>query len=361
MSLTREIEPGHHHEPGGNSRAGQRPDTVPRRLFRDGNAGFWNPDDIDLTQDEADFAMLPADERRLIRVLIANLLAASESVHQDLQPFVTAVAAEGRRDDEAYLTQLLFEEAKHAQAIRTWFEAVGIGDDLPWFAESGAFRRRIFLEELSWSLYALTDDHSPAAQIRASVTHNHIVEGSLALTCYAAWGKICQSHGIFPGLGKIIQHIATDERRHVAWGTFTCRRHVAADDDNWTIVTLRTQELLPLATALITDMLTPVESGTPFGINTEALTTRVLARATRRLRSIAQARGRRVEEIDRDHSPMRVEDENVTARPGGDTVSQTVAPIKPQRWPPPPTTSSNSRYEPPAWETGLTGAPTGSE
>ncbi len=35
---------------------------------------------------------------------------------QDLQPFVAAMAAEGRLADELYLTQFVFEEAKHTDA-----------------------------------------------------------------------------------------------------------------------------------------------------------------------------------------------------------------------------------------------------
>jgi len=58
MSLTRDIEPSRHLGFGGGARTGHRPDPVPRQLLRDGNAAFWNPDDIDLTRDEADFATL---------------------------------------------------------------------------------------------------------------------------------------------------------------------------------------------------------------------------------------------------------------------------------------------------------------
>jgi ribonucleoside-diphosphate reductase beta chain len=332
MSLTRDIEPSPHLGFGGGARAGHRPDPVPRKLFRDGNAAFWNPDDIDLSQDEADFAALSPDERHSTCVFVANLISVGESVPQDLQPFVTAMAAESRRDDETYLTQLVFEEAKHAQAFRAWFDAVGMGDSLPWFAESGNFHLRFFLEELSWSLYALTDDHSAAAQIRASVTHNHIVEGCLALTCCTAGARIWQSRKIFPGLRRIIEHIAADERRHVAWGTFTCRRHVAAEDANWAIVTQRTQELLPLAIEAIGEMLASLGPGAPFGITAQGLKGSALDRVGRRLGSIARARGRRVEEVDRDHAPMHLEHEIATEAAGsrGDDNRGTVVPIRHQ-------------------------------
>ncbi|WP_290059712.1 R2-like ligand-binding oxidase [Amycolatopsis solani] len=307
MSLTRDIGPGH--RGFGGVRTGHRPDPVPRRLLRDGNAAFWNPDDIDLTRDAADFATLSPRERRLTCLFVANLISAGESAPQDLQQFVTAMATENRRDDATYLTQLVFEEAQHAQALRTWLDAVGMSDALPWFAESGDVHRRTFLEELSWSLYALTDDHSPAAQIRAAVTHHHILEGCLALTCHTAAAGICRTRAILPGLLSIIDRIAADERRHVAWGTFTCRRHVAADDANWPIVLHRTQELLPLATEMLGEMLAPFGPGAPFGISMQGLMSTALNDVGRRLDSIAQARGRQAEDIDRDHAPMRLESE----------------------------------------------------
>ena len=47
---------------------------------------------------------------------------------------------------------------------------------------------------------------------------------------------------------KVIKHIGDDERRHMAWGTFTCRRHVAADDGLWQVVHDRIGELMGLLT-----------------------------------------------------------------------------------------------------------------
>ena len=109
--------------------------------------------------------------------------------------------------------------------------------------------RKMFYEELPESLNALRADPSPAAQVRASVVYNHIVEGMLALTGYYAWHKICVERGILPGMQELIRRIGDDERRHMAWGTFTCRRHVAADDANWTVFETRMNELMPAGIA----------------------------------------------------------------------------------------------------------------
>ena len=215
--------------------------------LRKGNAKHWNPAEIDFAQDAKDFAAMTDDERRLTTMLAAQFLAGEESVTQDLQPFIAAMAAEGRFADEMYLTQFVYEEAKHTLSFRLWFDAVGLTQDLHEFIEFNDPYMQIFTRELPASLYALEQDSGARNQIRASVTYNHVIEGALALTGYYAWQKVCTSRGILPGMQKVIKHIGDDERRHMAWGTFTCRRHVAADDGLWQVVQDRMGELMGLA------------------------------------------------------------------------------------------------------------------
>lgn len=125
-------------------------------------------------------------------------------------------------------------------------------EDLHSYIEFNEHYMQIFTEELPASLYALADDPSPRNQVRASVTYNHIVEGTLALTGYFTWAKICTSRGILPGMQQVIKHIGDDERRHMAWGTFTCRRHVAADDAMYDVVDERMQELIVPSMGVVT-------------------------------------------------------------------------------------------------------------
>ncbi|UUV28643.1 R2-like ligand-binding oxidase [Amycolatopsis roodepoortensis] len=308
MAIDRNIEHGNRTGFGSLSEDGLRMESFPMRLFRKGNKKFWNPEDIDFSQDAKDFAAMNAGEKRLTSILAAQFMAGEESVTQDLQPFMKAMAAEGRLADEAYLTQFTFEEAKHMQAFRLWFDAVGLGTDLHEFVEYSEPYTKIFTEELPKSLYALEKDPSAAAQIRASVTYNHVVEGCLALTGYFAWAKVCKSRNILPGMQKVVKHIGDDERRHMAWGTFTCRRHVAADDRNWDVVDERMQELLQPALQLIVRLFDVFEDDTPFGISIDEMTDYALDKVNRRLESIESARGCPVEEVDEDYSPMQLED-----------------------------------------------------
>jgi ribonucleoside-diphosphate reductase beta chain len=283
-------------------------DSLPLKLFAGGNAKFWNPADIDFSRDRADWESLSDSERDYATRLCAQFISGEEAVTEDIQPFMAAMRAEGRLGDEMYLTQFAFEEAKHTQVFRLWLDAVGVTDDLHGYLEELPAYRQIINVELPESLNALTADPSPAAQVRASVTYNHFVEGTLALTGYYAWHRICVEHAILPGMRQLIGHIAADERRHMAWGTFTCRRHVAADDANWTVFETRMNELMPLVMRGVDDSYAIYGGKLPFGLSNDELTTYATDKGMRRFGTINSARGRPVGEIDLDYSPLQLEE-----------------------------------------------------
>ncbi|MEV8115862.1 R2-like ligand-binding oxidase [Streptomyces xiamenensis] len=222
-------------------------ESLPLRLFRKGHAKAWNPADLDFSRDAEDWARLDDVSREAFTGLCAMFLAGEEAVTHDLQPFMAAMSSEGRLADEMYLTQFCYEEAKHTEVFRMWLDAVGLHEDLNGLVADNPGYRRIFFDALPESLDRLRHAPTPQNQVRASVTYNHVVEGVLALTGYFAWTRICTELNIFPGMRRMIARIRDDERRHMAWGTYTCRRLVAADPDNWQIVTHRMRELLPHA------------------------------------------------------------------------------------------------------------------
>jgi ribonucleoside-diphosphate reductase beta chain len=307
--VTRSIEHGKRSGYALLGAGGLNRDSFPMRLFLKGTSKHWNPADIDFSQDARDFAAMTDDERRYIKRLAAQFLAGEESVTQDLQPFVAAMAAEGRIADEMYLTQFVYEEAKHALAFRLWFDAVGVAEDLHEHVEYNQPYTQIFTRELPDSLYALESDPGPTNQVRASVTYNHVVEGCLALTGYYGWGKVCSSRGILPGMQRIIKHIGDDERRHMAWGTFTCRRHVAADDGMWQVVTDRMTELMPLALGTVEAGADDFGDDPPFNIDPAEMAAYAADKLTRRLGAIESARGADLRMIDRDASPETLEEQ----------------------------------------------------
>ncbi|WP_370327683.1 R2-like ligand-binding oxidase [Euzebya sp.] len=296
---------------GSLSQGGLNWDALPLKLFAGGNAKFWNPADIDFSTDARDWAALSDDEQFLIKTLTSLFIAGEEAVTEDIQPFMEAMSAEGRLGDEMYLTQFAFEEAKHTQAFRLWLDAIGVTEDLHQYVEQNAGYQQIFYDELPKRLGALRTDHSPEAQVRASVTYNHVVEGTLALTGYYVWNRIITERGILPGMQEIVARIGDDERRHMAWGTFTCRRHVAGDDAMWDVVQDQMTAMLEPALAIVRD---PYErypekvAATNILTDMDEVVQYAFDRGTRRLGTIESARGRDVAEIDLDHSPAELEE-----------------------------------------------------
>ncbi len=306
--MTRTIEHGNRNGYASLGAGGLSRESFPMRLFAKGNAKHWNPAEIDFAQDAKDLAAMTDDERRMTITLAASFMAGEESVTQDLQPFIAAMATENRLADEMYLTQFVYEEAKHTLAFRLWFDAVGLTQDLHEYIEYNDAWMQIFTKELPASLYALEQDASPGNQIRASVTYNHVIEGALALTGYYAWQKVCTSRGILPGMQKIVKHIGDDERRHMAWGTFTCRRHVAADDSLWQVVQDRMGELMGLAAEAVDATFRRFDDKPPFGIDPDEMTAYSMDKLTRRLGTIESARGADLFTIDNDASPEALEE-----------------------------------------------------
>ena len=282
--------------------------SMPLKLFAGGNAKFWDPATIDFSRDRADWESLTEVEREYATRLCAQFVAGEEAVTKDIQPFMGAMRAEGRLGDEMYLTQFAFEEAKHTQVFRLWLDAVGITEDLHGYLDELPSYRQIFHHELPESLNALTADPSPAAQIRASAVYNHVVEGMLALTGYHAWHRICVDRHILPGMQELVRRIGDDERRHMAWGTFTCRRHVAADDANWTVFEATMNELIPLALGVTEDGFALYGDDVPFDLSKEEFLQYSTDKGMRRFGTISSARGRPLHEIDLDYSPLHLED-----------------------------------------------------
>jgi ribonucleoside-diphosphate reductase beta chain len=308
MQKANRDDQGHRTSFGALRRGGLHWDYLPMRLFVQGQDRFWRASDIDFSQDVEDWQSLSEQEREAALYLCASFIAGEEAVTEDIQPFMQAMSAEGRLEDEMYLTQFAFEEAKHTEVFRRWLDAVGVTEDLHHYIEDNPGYRTIFYEELPAALDHLLEDTSPEAQIRASVTYNHIVEGMLALTGYHAWNLVLKSRGIAPGMQEIVKRIGDDERRHMAWGTFTCRRHVAADDAQWATVEHRIQELLQPALQMVAYPLEQFGDDIPFGLDKDELVQYAFQRGTRRLGTIESARGKDVRAIEGDYEPIQLED-----------------------------------------------------
>ncbi len=283
------------------STTGLNGDALPMRLYEKAKRlGTWNPSEIDLTQDAADWLRMTGEQRASIEQITALFLVGEEAVTVDLLPLVLAVAREGRLEEELFLTTFLFEEGKHTQFFRRFLdEAAGSPPALErWLTPS---YRTLFLEELPRSMNALLEDASPAAQARAAVTYNMIVEGVLAETGYQVYHDAVEANGLLPGLVAGLAHVRRDEARHIAYGVYLLSRLVAADADVWEVVQARMEELLPLALAFVDESFAVLPGDqTPFGITRAQVVEWASTQFQRRYERIERARGRPLAELELD-------------------------------------------------------------
>lgn len=234
-------------------------DSPPMRLYQKAKQlGTWDPRALDLSADADAWRELTDDERDLLLRVTALFQAGEEAVTTDLLPLVDALAAEGRLEDELFLTAWLWEEGKHTEFFRRFLdEVVGETGDLHHL--HGPAYRRIFAEELPRSMNALRTDRSPAALAGAAVTYTMIAEGVLAETGYHGYFTALERRGLLTGLREGLALIKRDESRHIAYGVYLISRLVQDDPGLWPAVEARMEELLPVALAVVDETFAPYD------------------------------------------------------------------------------------------------------
>jgi len=177
-------------------------ESLPMRLYEKAKRlGVWNPSEIDFTRDREEWVELAEEQRDALLQTTSLFVAGEEAVTLDLLPLVLAVARERRLEEELYLTTFLFEEGKHTQFFRRFLDEVA-GSPAGLARFHGESYRQLFEVELPRAMHALLDDASPAAQTRASVTYNLIVEGVLAETGYHSYFEALEARGLCRACAK---------------------------------------------------------------------------------------------------------------------------------------------------------------
>jgi ribonucleoside-diphosphate reductase beta chain len=295
--MTESTTPTHRDFYRSTSPEGLRNDIPPMRLWRKAKRlGIWDPDDIDFGPDREHWVSLTDEERDLLLRLTALFLAGEEGVTLDLLPLIMVIAGEGRLEEEMFLTTFLWEEAKHVDFFHNGFVRQVVpepGDLSPYHTPT---YRRIFSEELPTAMGALRTDSSPAAQVRASVTYNMIVEGVLAETGYEAYYRSLERRDLFPGLREGIGYLKRDESRHIAYGVFLLSRLVAEEPSLWAVAEERMNELFPLAMELIHEIFEAYDP-VPFDLRLEEFMTIATTNFGRRIQRIERARAQSLEEV----------------------------------------------------------------
>ncbi|MBK7452785.1 MAG: R2-like ligand-binding oxidase [Anaerolineales bacterium] len=270
----------------------------PMRLYEKAKKlGIWNPSDIDFSKDKQDWEIFKNEEKDLVWLLLALFVAGEEAVTLDLLPLIEVVAREGRLEEEMFLTTFLFEEAKHTDFFRRFLDEVCDAPvDLTHYHTDNY--KTIFYEALPEALLGLKSDSSPAAQIRASVTYNMVVEGVLAETGYHAFFTMLERNDLMPGLRKGISLLKQDESRHIAYGVYLLSRLIAENPQEWDNLQTQMNTLLPLAIGVIGDTFARYEV-VPFGLVEEDFVNFAMAQFSKRFERLEKAKSATLDEINR--------------------------------------------------------------
>lgn len=258
--------------------------SAPMKLYEKAKRfGVWNPSAIDFNQDRRDWSTLTGAEQEILLRLTTMFQTGEEAVTLDLLPLIGVIAAEGRLEEEIFLTTFLADEAKHTDFFTRFLEeVVGATEDRSHFHLENY--REIFYDALPSALGKLHGDPSPAAQVRAAVTYNLIVEGVLAETGYHAYLTVIQQRGILPGQQTGIIHLKQDESRHIAYGLYLICRLIAEDGSLYAVAEDTLNELLVPALGVIEETFAcydPTEI--PFGLTPEIFTDFALSQFQSRL------------------------------------------------------------------------------
>lgn len=270
--------------------------SPPMRLFEKAKRlGIWNPTDIDFTRDRLDWDGLKVDEKDVILRLTALFQAGEEAVTLDLLPLIMTIAREGRIEEEMYLTTFLWEEAKHTDFFRRFLDEVAHVEGSLTHYHTANYRT-IFHDALPVALGALLDDPSPAAQVRASVTYNMIVEGVLAETGYHAYHSMLSRNSLMPGQTQGIAYLKQDESRHIAYGIYLISRLIAEDDSLWTVAETTMNTLLMPALGIIEEVFALYDP-VPFGLLLDEFTAYATMQFQKRYLRLMQARGANLAQV----------------------------------------------------------------
>jgi ribonucleoside-diphosphate reductase beta chain len=212
-------------------------ESVPWRLWEKSKKLFWDPADLDFSQDAIDWQEMSDDERTLVAMSARGFMVGEEAVTLDIVPLLRCMSDLGRLEDAMYLSMFTMEEAKHTEMFRRWFDAVGLDpaslDDLVRAQQAALGRTGIFDGPLTRVMRRLDTDKSPQAILDASIIYNQFVEGVLAIAGYQRWEQTFRRLGKLPGLQAGLKLTQRDERRHIAYGTYLARRVLAENPELW--------------------------------------------------------------------------------------------------------------------------------
>jgi ribonucleoside-diphosphate reductase beta chain len=261
----------------------------PQALYELWERQPWAAHAIDFERDKADWAALSEDDRRQIAWSLSSFFVGEERVTTQFSGLVMAYETQS---EEAFLTTQQVDEARHAQHFNRFYdEVLGLDDSFESRLEharrhlSGDFLTLFdgYLVDAGKALVA--DPRDVGAKVDFVTTYHMVIEGTLALTGQHFITTAFEERGILPGFTEGFRRIASDEHRHVAYGTWFLQQK-AADPGLRRRIADRLMALLPTTAGVLVPPGADPENWTLLGYGAEEINTFAFTALTRRLKVI---------------------------------------------------------------------------
>lgn len=239
-------------------------DSFAAKLYTKGKLMSWDPETIDFSQDKRDWAALTPIQQQMMVQMLAIFEEGEDAVAANLAPMLLHRARDKRREDELYLTQFLYDEAKHVEAFDRFRSAVCPNEDVVRLQTPSS--QMLFDIEMPRVMGRLLIDQSAHALAEAVATYNMILEGVVAETGYFTWRSMLSERNIFPGLLQVILHVSTDEARHIAFGLDLLGRLVRQDRSLLPVIEAQMNRLLRYALRMQQEIFANFPEGNNFGL-----------------------------------------------------------------------------------------------
>lgn len=244
-------------------------DLLPLKDYHKAKKLMWDPAELDLTQDKADWQAMTEREKDLVIRALGLFLGGEAFVTHDLAPLLVALRHNGGSlEAEMFITTQLFEESKHVEFFdRILHEVLELEPDIEKLA--GPNYRMLFETELAAALGRLLTDPSKAAQVEAVCTYHMVIEGVLAETGYYGIFTALKKRNLMPGLIRGLELVQRDEARHIAFGIHLLSRLLKEEPRFWQVMETRINTLLVLAQGIFIELLEAFLPDIPFDLKIE--------------------------------------------------------------------------------------------
>ncbi len=257
----------------------------PEQLYLDWEHAHWASQDVDLSRDPDDWANLEESVRDLLYFALSSLMVAEERISTQ---FCGLVLAQDDEEEGSFVSTQLVDEVRHMQFYARFQDEV-IAD--PAAIAAHVARSREVLGEAFETIFdqALVEAHERLrldpgdreAKVRFVTIYHMVLEGTLGLTASHFILDFLGERELMPGFAEGYGLIASDEQRHIAYGSWFLREAVAADPAMADLIREQVKDLLPA----VAESIAPPSEGAwdVLGVEEGALAEFALGALSRRL------------------------------------------------------------------------------